>query len=185
MLLIIEKETIIELARLMGGEESANVMKILLKKPGIVDEEIASRLKMDIRDVRKILHRLNEIGILHYELARDKETEHRVFKWYVQEEQISGFILTNMKKILDRLREKLESERNSQYYWCGVLGHPRLLFDEAMERFFRCPTCGNPLLSHDNEELIKALEWKLREIERALEEMTRFKKIEEIEQNKK
>lgn len=185
MLLIIEKETMIELATLVGGGEAANVMKLLLKKPGIVDEEIASRLKMDIRDVRKILHKLNEIGILHYELARDKETEHRVFKWYVQEEQITGFVLTNMKKILDRLKEKLEAEKNNQYYWCGTLGHPRMLFSEAMEQFFRCKVCGNPLSLHDNEDLIKALEWKIAEIEKALEEMTKVRKVEETDQVKK
>ncbi len=185
MLLIIEKNTIIELARLVGGDDAARVMKLLLRKPGIVDEELASRLKMDIRDVRKILHKLNEMGILHYELSRDKETEHRIFKWYVQEEQITGFILTNMKKILDRLKEKLESEKNNQYYWCGTLGHPRLLFDEAMDRLFRCPVCGKPLSPHDSEELVKALEWKVGEIEKALEEMTKLKKVEEIEQSKK
>ena len=101
MLLIIEKETIIKLAKLVGGEDAARVMKLLLRKPGVVDEEIASRLKLDVREIRKILHKLNEIGILHYELTRDKETEHRIFKWYVQQEQITGFILTNMEKILD------------------------------------------------------------------------------------
>ena len=184
MLLIIEKETIIELARLVGGQDAARVMKILLRKPGIVDEEIASRLKLDVREVRKILHRLNEFGILHYELSRDKETEHRIFKWYVQQEQVIGLILTNMKKILDRLKAKLEVEENNEFYWCGTLGHPRFLFSEAMDQLFRCPVCGKPLMPHENAELIKALEWKISEIEKALEEMTKLKKAEEITEKK-
>jgi len=33
--------------------------------------------------------------------------------------------------------------------------------------------------------LVKALEWKVSEIEKALEEMTKLKKVEEIEQGKK
>ena len=185
MLLIIEKETIIKLAKLVGGDDAARVMKLLLRKPGIVDEEIASRLKLDVREIRKILHKLNEIGILHYELTRDKETEHRIFKWYVQQEQITGFILTNMEKILDRLREKLESEKNNQFYWCGTLGHPRLLFDEAMDKLFRCPVCGKPLAPHDSSQLVEALEWKISEIEKTLEEMTKVKKAEEIKEKKK
>ena len=184
MLLIIEKETIIELARLVGGEDAARVMKLLLKKPGIVDEEIASRLKLDVREVRRILHRLNEFGILHYELARDKETEHRIFRWYVQQEQVIGLILTNMKKILDRLKEKLKAESENQFYWCGTLGHPRFLFSEAMDKLFKCPECGKPLEPHENSELVKALEWKIQEIEKALEEMTKVKKAEEILEKK-
>jgi len=178
--LIIDKETMVELARSVGGEEAAKVMELLLKKPGIIDEEVASRLKIDVREVRKILHRLNEFGILHYELTREKETDHRVFKWYVQREQVTGLILTNMMRILDRLKEKLEVESGSQFYWCGTLGHPRFLFGEAMDKLFRCPMCGKPLEPHDNTELIKALEWKIQELEKALDEMTRVRRIEEI-----
>ncbi len=178
MLLIIEKETLLELARLVAGEGGARVMKLLLSKPGIVDEEISRRLRMDIREVRKILHKLNGIGILHYELTRDRETEHRIFKWYIQQEQATGFIISNMNKILDRLKQKLETEENNQFYWCGTLGHPRLLFDQAMEKLFRCPVCGKPLEPHENKELIEALRWKIKEIENALKEMTEIKKPE-------
>lgn len=184
MLLIIEKETLLELARLVGGEDAAKVMKLLLRKPGIVDEELSQKLKLDVREVRKLLHKLNSIGILHYELTRDKETEHRIFKWYVQREQATGFIISNMKKVLDRLKQKLEAEKNNQFYWCGALGHPRLLFDQAMEQLFRCPVCRKPLEPHENTELIEALEWKIDEIEKALKEMTEARKPEVPEEAK-
>ena len=184
MLLIIEKETLLELARLVAGEEGVGVMKLLLRKPGIVDEEISRRRKRDVREVRKILHKLGGIGILHYELTRDKETEHRIFKWYVQQEQAIGFIISNMNKILDRLKQKLETEESNQFYWCGTLGHPRLLFDQAMEKLFRCPVCGKPLEPHENEELIEALRWKIGEIEKAVKEMTEIRKPEIAEEAK-
>lgn len=178
MLLIIEKETLLELARLVGGEDAAKVMKLLLSRPGIVDEAIARRLKMDVREVRKILHKLNSLGILYYELTRDKKTDHRIFKWYVQEEQATGFIISNMQKIKGRLVEKLQAEENSQFYWCGTLGHPRLLFDQAMEQLFRCPVCKKPMEPHENRELLEALKWKIEEIEKALSEMTEARKPE-------
>ncbi len=178
MLLIIEKETLLELARLVGGEEAVKVMKLLLRKPGIVDEEISRRIKIDVREVRRILHKLNSIGILHYELTRDKKTEHRIFKWYVQQEQATGFIISNMEKIKDRLLRKLEAEENNQFYWCGTMGHPRLLFDKAMEQLFRCPVCGRPLELHENKELIDALKWKIGEIEQALKKMTEGRRPE-------
>ena len=181
MLLIIEKHTIIELVSMIGGEIAGKVMKLLLKKPGITDEEIALKLKIDVRDARKILHRLNELGILHYELTRDKVTEHRIFKWYVEEGQVTGFIMTHMKKILDRLKRKLESEKNNQFYWCGTPGHRKYLFDEAMDRLFRCPECGKPLQPYQNDEIVKALEWKIARLEAYLEELMRVGKAEGIE----
>ena len=39
-------------------------------------------------------------------------------------------------------------------------------------------------MPHENAELIKALEWKISEIEKALEEMTKLKKAEEITEKK-
>ncbi len=178
MLLIIEKETLLELARLVGGEEAAKVMRLLISKPGVVDEVIAGKLGMDVREVRKMLHKLNSIGILYYELARDKKTDHRIFKWYVQDEQATGFIISNMQKIKERLIEKLRSEENNQFYWCGTLGHPRLLFDQAMEQLFRCPVCKRPIEPHENKDLVESLKLKIEEIEKALSEMIEARKPE-------
>jgi len=185
MLLLVDDETIIELASLIGGEEAGKVMKLLLKKPGITDEAIALSLQLDVRDIRRILHRLNEQGILHYELTRDKETGHRIFKWYVGQEQVIGFVMTNMKKVLDRLREKLEYEQGHQFYWCGTPGHRKLLFEEAMDKLFRCPVCGKQLHPYDNTELIESLKWKISEIENYLEQLAKVKKTKESTAEKK
>ena len=178
MLLLVDNETIIELAVLVGGEDAGRIMKLLLKKPGITDEELSRSLQIEVREVRRILHKLNEQGILHYELTRDKETGHRIFKWYVGQEQVIGYIITNMNKILDRLRERLEYERSHQFYWCGSQGHPKLVFEDAVEKLFRCPTCGKPLQPHDNSELIQALEWKIEQISKYLEQLEKVRKVE-------
>ncbi|MEN2975000.1 MAG: hypothetical protein ABDH32_05420 [Candidatus Caldarchaeales archaeon] len=180
MLLHIDEDTIVELAILIGGETSGQIMKNLLKRPGITDEELSSLLQIDVREVRKILHKLNEQGILHYELARDKDTGHRIFRWYVGQEQVTGFIITNMKKILERLEERLEYERSHQFYWCGTKGCRKLTFEEALDNLFRCRLCGNMLQPIDNEEVLKAIESKIDEIKRYLEQIARAKKVEEL-----
>ena len=46
------------------------------------------------------------------------------------------------------------------------------------------PECGKPLEPHDNTMLVNALEWKIQEMEKALEEMTKVKKAEEILEKK-
>jgi transcription initiation factor TFIIE subunit alpha len=179
MLLHIDEDTIIELAVLVGGENAGKIMKYLLKRPGITDEELSRILQIDIKEIRKILHKLNEQGILHYELAREKDTGHRIFRWYVGQEQVTGFIITNMKKILERLEERLEYEKNHQFYWCETKGCRKLPFEEALDNLFKCPVCGKPLQPVNNEETIKAIELKIDEIKRNLEQISRVKKIEE------
>lgn len=179
MFLHIDEDTIIELAVLVGGENAGKIMKYLLKKPGITDEELSRILQIDIKEVRKILHKLNEQGVLHYELAREKDTGHRIFRWYVGQEQVTGFIITNMKKILERLKERLEYEKSHQFYWCGTKGCRKLPFEEALDNLFKCPVCGSPLQPVDNEETIKAIESKIEEIKSNLEQISKVKKVEE------
>ncbi len=179
MLLHIDEDTIIELAVLVGGDIAGKIMKNLLKKPGVTDEELSRILQVDIKEVRKILHKLNEQGILHYELAREKETGHRIFRWYVGQEQVTGFIITNMKKILERLEERLEYEKSHQFYWCGTKGCRKLTFEEALDSLFKCPVCGKPLQPVDNEQTIKAIESKIDEINKYLDQLSKVKKIEE------
>ncbi|MEM1584540.1 MAG: hypothetical protein QXF28_05695 [Nitrososphaerota archaeon] len=179
MLLHIDEDTIIELAVLVGGENAGKIMKNLLKKPGITDEELSRILQLDIKEVRKFLHKLNEQGILHYELAREKETGHRIFKWYVSQEQVTGFIITNTKKILERLEERLEYEKKHQFYWCETRGCRKLAFEEALNNLFKCPICGKLLQPIDNEDTIKAIEMKIAEIRKHLEQISKVKKVAE------
>lgn len=177
MLLHIDENTIIELAALIGGDNAGKIMKNLLKRPGITDEELSRVLQVDIKEVRKILHKLNEQGILHYELAREKDTGHRIFRWYVGQEQVTGFIITNMRKILERLEERLEYERSHQFYWCGSKGCRKLTFEEALDSLFKCSVCGRPLQPIDNEQTIKAIELKISEVNKYLEQLSKVKKI--------
>lgn len=179
MLLHIDEDTIIELAVLVGGDNAGKIMKNLLKKPGVTDEELSRILQIDIKEVRKILHKLNEQGILHYELSREKDTGHRIFRWYVGQEQVTGFIITNMKKILERLEERLEYEKNHQFYWCGTDGCRKLTFEEALDNLFKCSVCGKLLQPINNEEAIRAIETKIAEIRKHLEQISRVKKIVE------
>ncbi|MCD6511557.1 MAG: hypothetical protein J7K45_03085, partial [Thaumarchaeota archaeon] len=44
--------------------------------------------------------------------------------------------------------------------------HRRLTFEEAVENLFRCPLCGNPVELVSNDELIRALKWKIKQLER-------------------
>ncbi len=181
MLLHIDEETILDLVTLISGENGEKIVRFLLKKPGITDEELSQLTHLDIKEVRKILHKLNESGILYYDLAREKDTGHRIFKWYISQEQAIGFILTNMRKILDRLEERLEYEKNHQFYWCGTQGCRKLPFEEAMDHLFKCPTCRKPLQLIDNEQTLRALEEKINEVKRHLEQLSKVKKIEETE----
>ena len=82
-----------------------------------------------------------------------------------QRDQTDGFIQTQKKKYLDRLKQRLEYEEAHEFYHCGTSTCMTRTFEESMESFFKCPTCGKPLNRIDNTELKAALRWKIKQLE--------------------
>ncbi|MEM4298555.1 MAG: hypothetical protein QXI97_07500 [Nitrososphaerota archaeon] len=168
VLLIVDDEAFLKLVQMVGGSEGARAVELLLKKPNLSDEELAEMMKVDVKEVRRILHKLNEQGIVSYDIHRDKDTGHRIFKWRVQREQMIGFAKTQMRKLHERLKARLEHEQSHQIYWCGTNGCRKYTFEEAVDQLFKCKTCRKPLSIHDNTELINALKNKIAQLEKSL-----------------
>lgn len=166
ILIIIDDETSVEITKLIGGQQSSEIVQMLLKNPGMTDEELAFQLNADVKEIRKILHRLHDLSLVSYEILRDKDTGHRFFRWRVQSDQIAGFTRAQIQKLIIRLREKLEYEKNHEFYYCGTPGCGRHPFEEAMDYLFRCPVCGKPMNHFDNERIKKSIECKLAQLEK-------------------
>ncbi len=78
---------------------------------------------------------------------------------------MDGFIEAQKKKALERLKSRLGYEAEHEFYNCDTPTCKKLTFEEAMEAFFKCPTCGKNLNLIDNAEFKLALEWKIKQME--------------------
>jgi transcription initiation factor TFIIE subunit alpha len=70
--------------------------------------------------------------------------------------------------VLNRLRQRLDYEDTHEFYYCGTATCFTRTFEDAMENFFKCPTCSKPLNRLDNAELKDALRWKIKQLEEEL-----------------
>ncbi|MEM2581853.1 MAG: hypothetical protein QXD09_03510 [Candidatus Caldarchaeum sp.] len=165
LMIILDEESCLRIVAMIGGETARKVVKTLLNKPALTDEEISAITSIDVKEVRKTLHRLNDVGAVSYEVHRDKNTGHRVFKWRVHQEQLIGYTKILMRKVLERLKARLEYEMSNQMYWCGTAGCVKYSFEQAMEALFRCRVCRKPLTLYDNTKFVEALRKKIAELE--------------------
>ncbi|MEM0382456.1 MAG: hypothetical protein QW580_07380 [Nitrososphaerota archaeon] len=165
----IDAEGLLSVFRLMGGAEAEELAKLLLTRPGMREDELASALQMDVKRVRKLLHQLNELSLVAYDMVVDKELNKRVFRWRLQQEQVQGVVKTQLKRIAERLRMLKKHYETNQLYWCGNQGCRKYIFDEALDKFFKCPSCGGRLMVFDSTELLKIVDEKLAEINKLLE----------------
>jgi transcription initiation factor TFIIE subunit alpha len=159
------EDSLVKIAGLLGGEEYIKVARALLNNEDSTDEEIASATGLKINTVRKVLYDLFGRSLISGIRVRDLKRGWYVYRWRAQREQVDSFIATQKKKLLEKLTQRLRYEEQHEFYHCNNINCPKRTFEQAIEVFFRCPTCGLVLTAVDNGDLVQLLKWKIQHIE--------------------
>lgn len=159
---------LLELVRDIGGEDAVEVIKALEKKGEATDEEIAEITEIRVNTVRKILYMLYDHQLAEFRRIRDKETGWYYYYWRLETKRLPEILRSRKMKELKKLKQMLEEETQEIYYHCGIPGHPKLTFDEAMEYEFQCPICGQMLHQYDNTKIVEELKKRISELEKDL-----------------
>lgn len=134
------------------------------------DDELSAKTDVRLNTARKILYNLYNYSLVTVERIRDEKTGWFIFYWRLQPDQIEGFIQNQKRKILEKLESRLKYEQNHVFYHCGTPTCNRVIFEDAVELVFRCPTCGKPIQHVNNEKIIETLTDKIEAIKRELSE---------------
>jgi len=163
-------EELIKVANLFGGEEAVTVVKSLRKLGEGTDETITNDCGTAVRlnNVRKVLYKLYDHGLVSCTRVRDEKTGWFIFYWRLQPVQLDAFIRSRKKRALDKLKQRLEYERGHTFFGCKTDSDVRITFEEAMESSFKCGKCGNQLESLENTEAVEILELRIQRLEAEL-----------------
>jgi len=156
------------LAEVVGAEGMPVAMNPVEEE--IVDEDLAEELDLDPKIVRRTLFILYENDLASYRRDRDEESGWYTYLWSFEYDNIPGKLNDEMKKLKDALDDRIEYERQNEFYICDIDGI-RFEFEEAMDLSFNCPECGSPLEPMENNELVEAMEVRYEEIEDELEKI--------------
>ncbi len=170
MLSNIDDATLIKVADALGEEEAVKLIEILKDTEEITDDEIANKTGIRLNSVRKILYKLYDHSLVSLRRTRDPKTGWFIFHWRLQPDQMEGFIVSQKRRVLEKLDTRLEFEKNHDFFWCETPGCKRVPFEEAVELVFKCPTCGKPLGHYDNEKMVRVLSTKVEQLRKELGE---------------
>lgn len=159
-----ESDSFVKIAALIGGEEYLKVARALLHSEDATDEEIATATGLRINIIRKVLYDMFGKALITGIRVKDEKKGWFVYRWRAKRDQVDNFVDNHKKKILDRLRKRLEYEESSEFYHCGNNDCSCVKFDLAVEQFFKCSTCKEPLNMIDNNQVKEALRHKIEEI---------------------
>jgi transcription initiation factor TFIIE subunit alpha len=170
MLSIINDETLMKVAEALGEEEAVKLIEILKNSDEITDDEIANKTGIRLNSVRKILYKLYDHSLVSLRRTRDPKTGWFIFHWKLQPDQLEGFIISQKRRVLEKLNIRLGYEKNHDFYYCHTPGCKRIPFEEAVELVFKCPTCGQPLMHYENDKVIHVLTKKVEQLRKELGE---------------
>jgi len=166
----IDDVALMKIAEALGEEEAIKLIEILKNSDETTDDEIANKTGIRLNSVRKILYKLYDHSLVSLRRTRDPKTGWFIFHWRLQPEQVEGFILSQKRRVLEKLDIRLEYEKNHDFYYCCTQGCRRIPFEEAVELVFQCPTCGKPLMHYENERIVQALARKVEQLRKELGE---------------
>jgi transcription initiation factor TFIIE subunit alpha len=170
MLSTIDDATLMKVAEALGEEEAVKLIEMLKNSEEITDDEIANKTGIRLNNVRKILYKLYDHSLVSLRRERDPKTGWFIFHWKLQTDQLEGFILSQKKRVFEKLNIRLEYEKNHDFYYCGTPGCRRIPFEEAVELVFKCSTCGKPLVHYNNDKMVRILTKKIEQLRKELGE---------------
>ncbi|MBD3173472.1 transcription factor [Candidatus Bathyarchaeota archaeon] len=166
----VNEETLHSIAKVLGGDNGVQIIEILQDRDNITVEEIAEITEIEVNDVRKLLYRFYNHSLITNRRFRDKETGWFIFQWSLQPELVEAYVHSIKRKILKKLKTRLDFELTHEFYHCGNPQCPNTTFEVAMDTVFHCPHCEEPLHRIDNAPVVEFLERKMAEIEEELED---------------
>jgi len=137
-------------------------------KRGISDEEMAEKFGFSQSEIRKTLHILYDNGLIKFRRGRHPQHGATRYYWYMDLSVVNRVLLARKKAVLEKLKRRLEYERNNEFYYCRnprTGGINKYTLDEAFAYNFECPETEEPMEPFDNSEHIRILEEYIRALE--------------------
>ena len=137
------------------GTDGLRLVKALKNKENVSEFSLATRLRRDIKIIRHMLYKLHNQNLVCSTRKKDKQKGWYVYYWTIIPENIKFLYIKNKRKLLNKLKAKLEKEETDQFFVC-VKRCVRLDFDQAMDFEFHCPECGEIInQDQDNKRIIQ------------------------------
>ena len=145
----------------VAGEHALNVFGEITEP--LSDEDLARECELKVSEVRSVLNKLHNFGIVEYVRTRDKDSGWYSYTWQVNEVSVDSAVKEKVERDVGELERKLEYEKNLDFFKCKRCKGKakRMNFENASDLFFKCNRCGNSLKPVDNSKDIEKIERKL------------------------
>lgn len=179
------KKLLKEVAIIVVGKQSAEIMDFLDTKKYENEFLLAKKLGITINQIRNILYRLSDHGLVSSIRKKDKRKGWYTYFWKIETLKSLEFLRNIQIKKIDQISHQVRKRKTKTFYVCERCN---IEFNEenALLYDFTCNECGGLFSMKDNTKVLKEFNRNLDKLKKKLkivdEEIKKEKDL--IESNK-
>jgi len=142
------------------GKQAEGLVDIIHAKKHVNEFLIAKKLDITVNQVRNMLYKLSDHGIVSYIRKKDKRKGWYTYFWKIEPLKALELLKEIIEKRIDQMNYQIESREKKLFYVCKRCS---IEFNEenALLYNFTCSECGSVFEVKDNSKLLKELKKNL------------------------
>ena len=151
----------------LAGIDTGRIVGILFGKRDVNEFSIAKKMELTINQVRNILYKLSNHGLVSFIRKKDKRKGWYIYYWTLNTEKCLVMIEQSLLKKIEGLKNVLNSRETKRYYVCKPCDI-EVSEEKALEHGFSCEECAEVYELSDNSGSIRDTKAKITRTEKDL-----------------
>ncbi len=150
------KDLLKEVVSIIVGKQAEDIVDLLDEQKYINEFVIAKKLNLTINQVRNILYKISDYGLVSSIRKKDKRKGWYTYFWKIEILKALEFLKGNLQNKIDNIQHQIKSRETKRFYVCERC-HIELTEENALLNNFICSECGSLLILKDNSKVIRDL----------------------------
>ena len=149
----------------IAGKPASDIVDLLYGKRDINEFLIAKKLKLTINQIRNILYKLSNFGLVSFIRKKDKRKGWYIYFWTLNTEKALEFLKKAIQQEMFTLESQLKARENKRFYVCKIC-RIEVSEEKALENNFACHECGEVYEFNTDKKIINELSSKISSLNR-------------------
>ena len=161
------KDLLKEVVALVAGKQAEDIVDLLDEQKYVNEFIIAKKLDLTINQVRNILYKISDYGLVSSTRKKDKRKGWYTYFWKIEVLKTLEFLRDTLLKKIDNIQHQIKSRETKRFYVCDRC-HIEMSEENALLHDFTCNECGALLVLKDNTKMLRELKKNQEKIENDL-----------------
>jgi len=150
------KDFIQEVVASVVGKQSEEIATLLDTKKHVNEFLIAKSLGITINQVRNILYKLSDFGLVSSIRKKDRKKGWYTYFWKIEISKAFEFLESLLEKKISQISSQINSRETKQFYVCDRC-KVEVNEEHALLMNFTCDECGEIFALKDNAKVLREL----------------------------